>query len=65
MEGPGRQVEFTTDSVRQQRKDHREDILQPFRSGVPSREFMEAYPEKTKHWSEEMRKKAKYVWKDT
>lgn len=60
--------EFTTDSIREQRKKYSKDLLQPFRSGEVSKEYLDAYPEaksgmiKEGIITETQAKKAKNVW---
>ncbi len=39
----GKSTEFTSESVREQRLEYKKDILQPFREGVLSREYLETY----------------------
>lgn len=36
--------EFTTDEIKQGRREHRTQLLQPFRSGIVSKEYLDAYP---------------------
>ena len=51
--------------LKEDRKKHMKDTLQPTRSGEPSREFIETYPEQAqKQFSQHEMKKAKYVFKD-
>lgn len=57
--------EFTTAIIKSQRQEYAKDLIQPFRDGEPSREFIEAYPKKAeKIFSSETRKKAKNTWQD-
>jgi ribosome-binding protein aMBF1 (putative translation factor) len=57
--------EFIPDNVKEDRVKHFKTQTQPFREGQPSREFIEAYPEKAeKVFSKEQRENAKYVWRD-
>lgn len=60
---PQSTVEFTTDSIRSQRREFRKDIIQPYRDGVISKEFIEEYG--PSGFSKEQIKQAEYVWKDT
>lgn len=39
-------VEFTSESIKEQRKEHRDDILQPHREGRLSKEWLDKYGEK-------------------
>lgn len=60
---PGSQVEFTVESIKNDRRQYAKTILQPFRDGTPSKEFAEAFPDK----AEEMFKghgKPEYVWQE-
>lgn len=62
---PHQQLEFTSESIRTQRKEFAKDILQPHRKGELSREYIEQYGTKrligyTKNEIEN----AKYVWGD-
>jgi len=60
---PDHPVEMVGEDIHGQRKAYANDIIQPWRSGEPSREFMEKYPEKAKrYYTAKERKKAKYVW---
>lgn len=56
--------EFTTNSIKEQRSQYLNSIIQPWRDGVPSKEFAEAYPDKAKKMFKDEYKKAQYVWKD-
>lgn len=62
--------EFTTDAIREGRKEYASDQIQEFRQGERSREYLELYPEQTKRkikdgvLTKEDVKKARYVWKD-
>lgn len=58
--------EFVPQSLVNERKQHIKSMLQPWREGEPSAEFMEAYPERAKKmFTTKERIKAKPVWKDT
>lgn len=63
-------TEITTDAIREDRKKFSGDILQPFRQGELSREYIEAYPDRAKkmveegHITKEEIKSSKYVWGD-
>ena len=62
---PKQGIEFTTDQIRQQRREYYKDIIQPYRDGVLSKEYIEAYGRSGIKVSKREAKKAKYVWKDT
>lgn len=66
FKGPsGNWPEFVPNKMKVDREKHWNDIVQPFRGGEASKEFMEAYPSKAKKmFTETERKKAKHVWKD-
>lgn len=57
--------EFTTESIKEQRKSHFKSQLQPWREGIPSKEFAEAYPDKAKKLFKGDINKARYVWRDS
>lgn len=63
-------VEFTLDSIREDRKKYFNSVLQPYRQGEFSKEFKDAYPEISKDMvkegaiTESQYKKAKNVWSD-
>jgi hypothetical protein len=56
--------EFTTESIRQSRKEFAKDILQSSRDGVLSKERLEAYGTKGLKVTKEQIDKAAYVWND-
>lgn len=56
--------EFTTESIKQSRKEYAKDIIQSSRDGVLSRERLDAYGTKGLKVTEEQVKNAKYVWND-
>jgi hypothetical protein len=59
-------TEHVPQKVREERKEYAKSILQPWREGEPSAEFMEAYPDQAKKmFTPRERIKAKEVWKDT
>lgn len=63
LKSPDHLVEFTTDSIRQGRKEYARDIIQPFRGNEASKEFMDAYPEKAKKiYNKKEIKNIKNVW---
>lgn len=43
---PKSRVELIPDSMKQDRYKYKKDIVQPYRDGVPSQEYAEAYPAK-------------------
>lgn len=62
---PNHQIEFTSQSVKDQRREYASSIVQPWRSGEPSREFIETQPHKAKqYYTPKEMKKAKNVWSD-
>jgi len=67
--GTGRYPEFFNqnmgDRIREDREKHAIDIIQPWRGGQASKEFIKAYPhEAKKMFTEKERKAAKNVWRD-
>jgi hypothetical protein len=64
-------AEITTESIKEDRKIFKKDITQPFRNGSLSKEYVDAYPEKTKqmiqegHITEIEAKEAKNVWTES
>jgi len=42
-ESPRKDVEFTTDSIREGRSEYSKDILQPYQDGVLSKEYLDEY----------------------
>ena len=62
---PNHQVEFTTADIKDQRKKYAKDIIQPWRGGELSAEYVEAYGTKGIDIAPEVaKKKAKRVWRD-
>ena len=62
----GRYPEFVPASFHTQRQAYAKSMVQPWRDGVASQEFIEAYPDQAKNlFSDRDRKKAKNVWGDT
>jgi len=56
--------EWIPDSVKDSRKVNAKDIIQPWREGQASKEFIEAYPQQAdKFFSKEEKKGAKEVWR--
>jgi hypothetical protein len=59
-------VEFVSQETKNQRQEFAKSLIQPWRGGHPSREFMEAYPKQaSKMFSKKEQRTAKNVWKDT
>jgi len=56
------QHEFTSESIKQQRKEFKDDIIQPFRQGVVSKEYLKAHGTKGIDVSAKDLKKARNVW---
>lgn len=64
---PNNQVEFTSENIKEQRKQYFDDIHGAHRSGVASKEFKERWGEdamKRQGFTEQEIKNAKYVWRD-
>lgn len=62
---PDHQIEFTSESIKEGRKEYFKSTIQPWRQHVASREFIEEYPEEAKKtFTEKEIRKAKYVWSD-
>ena len=62
-EKPHRGTEFTTDSIREQRREYRKDILQPWHDGVLSKEYVEEYGTSGIKATPEQIKNAKPIYK--
>jgi hypothetical protein len=57
--------EWVPDRIKQERKAHFKDIVQPWRDNEPSREYIDTYPEQSKKiFTPKERKSAKKVWSD-
>lgn len=63
LKGPDIPVEMVGDSIKQQRKEFADDIIQPYRSGELSKEYLNKYGTKNIKPTKEQVKKAKEVWK--
>jgi len=61
---PHRGPEFTTDSIRDQRKEYRRDIIQPYRDGIISQEYLDEFGDTGIKVTEHEKKHSEYVWKD-
>lgn len=59
---PDIQVEFTSENIKSQRKEYAKSIVQPYRSGQLSKEYLEVHGTKNIKPTQEEVKKAKYVW---
>ena len=57
--------EFTTDSIRSQRREYKRDILQPFRDGVISKEYVDEYGTQGISVPKKMIDNARYTHRDT
>ena len=61
--------EFTTDAIKTDRKKYKKELLQPFRQGQISKEYLDAYPKQAKGMIKEgiitkkQAKQSKEVWK--
>src|SRR3990167_10595907 len=56
-------TEFTTDSIKDQRREYKKDVLQPFHNGILSKEYLDEYGAKGLEVTEKDIKNAKYVYK--
>ena len=57
--------EFSTDSIKEGRREYYKDAIQPFRDGIFSAEFYDEYGTTGVKVTKEQIKNRKYVWKDT
>lgn len=65
IKGPDKQVEFTSDDIREGRRKHFKSIIQPWRDDQPSKEYADAYPERAKKMFTKYKKsQIKNVWSD-
>ena len=61
-------LEFTTDEIKEGRKQYHKELLQPFREGEVSKEYLDAYPKAKEGMikdgviTEKQARKAKNVW---
>ena len=59
-----RKVDFSSQKVKNDRDKYAKSLIQPFREGEASSEFIEAYPERAKKmFTPKERLKAREVWK--
>src|SRR5258708_235484 len=61
---PKETIEITTDNIKTDRKIYSDDILQPYRSGQLSKEYIQKYGTKNIVATKEEIKNAKNVWDD-
>lgn len=61
---PHKQVEFTTEEIKDQRKQFADDIVQPFNKGIFSKEYYDKHGTKGIQVSDQEIKNAKEVWID-
>src|SRR3984957_1556884 len=61
---PSPKQELTTDAIKNDRKEFRKDIVQPFRNGQLSKEYVESVGTKYIKVTDEEVKAAKPVWDD-
>lgn len=59
---PNNTIEFTSESIKLQRRERKDDIIQPFRKGELSKEYIEKYGTKRLKVTPEEIRKAKNVW---
>jgi len=65
MDVPKKGAEFTTETIKESRREYKKDIYQPWRDGVLSREYLEEYGTSGIMAGEKEIKNSKYVWGDT
>ena len=58
-------AEFTTEDIKLQRRYFKDDIIQPFRKGELSKEYIDKYGTKNLKVTDEEIKNAKYIWNGT
>jgi len=57
--------EWVPDRIKEDRVEHAHDIVQPWREGEPSREFIKLYPDRAKKtFTEKEMRGARDVWRD-
>jgi len=62
---PYKSVEWTSQNIKEGRREYGKSILQPWREGVPSLEYQQAYPEQSKKMFAKYKKsEIKNVWGD-
>lgn len=62
---PGQSPEFTTESIRTGRREYFNSVIQPYRSGELSKEYLEHFGTKGIKPTKKEISEASYVWKDT
>ena len=62
---PSKYPEFTRDSIREGRREYKKDILQPFREGALSKEYLEEYGTTGIEVSQHQIDNARYTQKET
>lgn len=62
---PKETVEMTTPAIKEARKEFKEEIVQPFRGGVVSKEYIEKYGTAGIKATKQEIKNARNVWDDT
>lgn len=61
---PNRQVEFTSESIKTERKTHARSIIQPYRGETLSKEYLDMYGTKGISVTDKQIKKARNVWRE-
>ena len=61
---PQKQIEFTSESIKTQRKQYAQDILQPYNKGELSKEYLDRYGKGRLKATDREIKRAKKVWTD-
>lgn len=64
LKSPDKQVEFTSKSIKHQRKEYAKSIIQPYRDGEVSKEYLDAYGKKNIRATEKQIKQSRNVWGD-
>ena len=64
IEKPKRGREFTTNAIKESRKEYAKDTVQPFRGGVVSKEYIDLYGSESLGVSKQDIKNARNVWGD-
>lgn len=62
---PKQPVEMTTDAIKEARVANAKEIVQPFRDGKLSQEYLDIYGTKSIIASDEDVRKAEYIWPET
>lgn len=61
---PNNQIEFTSNSIKTERKTHARSIIQPFRGDTVSKEYLDLYGTRGISVTDKQIKNAKHVWKE-